>query len=54
MHVMFTEQEDEWLVKEPFNWHVKEGTPENIRKSIEKKLELLNGKPQRGRRERRA
>lgn len=40
MTMIFTDEEKEWLVMEPFNWHVKDGCPEDIEKSIKRKLEL--------------
>jgi hypothetical protein len=44
MTIIFTEHELEWINKEPFNWTVKQGCPESIRKALEKKLKLLYSK----------
>ncbi len=41
MHIVFTETENQYIVKEPFNWHVSEDVPKELRESIEKKLLLL-------------
>ncbi|MCR4657602.1 MAG: hypothetical protein K5770_15460 [Lachnospiraceae bacterium] len=41
MTIAFAEQEEEWLEQEPYNEHVKEGCPEDIRKTLEAKLERL-------------
>ena len=41
MHVIFTEDELEWIDKKIFNWTVKKGCPSSIKKSLEKKLKLL-------------
>lgn len=41
MTIIFTEAEKEWIDREPFDWKVKEGCPEEIRESIEEKLKLL-------------
>lgn len=43
MHVIFTDEEKEWINMKPFNWTVKDGCPENIKKEIEKKLKVLSG-----------
>lgn len=43
MHMIFTDEELDAIVMEPFNWHVKNGTTKKIRKSIERKLKLING-----------
>ena len=45
MTIRFTDEEREWLVMEPFNWHIREGCPKNIRKGLAKKLELLSNNP---------
>lgn len=39
--IMFTDEEMEWLVKEPLNWHIKDGCPVGIREALERKLKLL-------------
>ena len=44
MHLIFTEEEKEWIVMKPLNWTVKEGCPEEIKKELDKKLKLLKGK----------
>jgi len=41
MHIVFTEEEKEWIDKKLFNWTVKDGCPEAIKESLEKKLTLL-------------
>lgn len=43
MHLIFTEEEKEWINKQLFNWTVKKGCPDNIKKTLEKKLQLLAG-----------
>lgn len=43
MHIDFTERENRYLVKEPFNWHVSREAPDDIRKSLEQKLKALDG-----------
>lgn len=43
MHIIFTEEEKRYIIKEPFNWHVSDDAPKDIRESIEEKLRLLNG-----------
>lgn len=42
MHMIFTDEELDAMVMEPFNWHVRNGTKKKIRKSIERKLKLIN------------
>ena len=44
MHLVFTKEEKKWIDMELFNWTIKKGCPKDIKKEIEKKLELLNGK----------
>ena len=39
--IKFTEEELEWIVREPLNWHIKDGCPEDIRETLERKLKLL-------------
>ena len=41
MIINFTDTEKEWIVKEPMNWHVKDGCPEQLKAIIISKLELL-------------
>lgn len=41
MTVIFSEEEKEWIDKKPFNWTIKKGCPENIRKSLKRKLDAL-------------
>lgn len=43
VHVNFTERENRYLVKEPFNWHVSNDAPDDVRKSIEQKLNAIDG-----------
>ena len=42
MTIIFTDEEYEYIEKEPFNWHPKKSCPKEIKTSIEKKLKLLN------------
>ena len=44
MHIVFSEEEKRWIDKNLFNWTAKEGCPEDVRKSLEHKLKLLNKK----------
>lgn len=44
MHIIFTEEEKEWIEKEPFNWHIKKGCPEELKDKISKKLKCIYGK----------
>lgn len=41
MQLSFTEEEREYIVAEPFNWHIKDDAPEPVRKSLEEKLEAI-------------
>lgn len=41
MHIIFTEEEKEWIDKVPFNWTIKNGCPNKIKNNLEKKLNLL-------------
>lgn len=41
MHIIFTDEENEWIEKIPFNWRIKDGTPDDIMQSLEKKFSLL-------------
>lgn len=41
MILRFTEEEMEWIIKEPFNWHIKDGCPNEIAESLERKLRNL-------------
>ncbi len=41
MHIIFTEEEKEWIEKEPFNWHIKDGCPKEIMVQLQKKLDVL-------------
>lgn len=40
-HVLFTEEEMEWLDKKKFNWTIKKGCPKKIEHSLKKKLKVL-------------
>ena len=42
MTIYFTEQEIEWIEKRKFNWTIKKGCPEEIKKRLDKKLENFN------------
>jgi hypothetical protein len=46
MTIVFSDKEELWVNKKPFNWSIKEGCPADIRKTLEKKIRLLYGKPQ--------
>ena len=41
MHLLFTEEEREFIEMKPFDWRVKKNCPDAIRVELEKKLELL-------------
>ncbi len=41
MILYLTEKEKEWIDMEYCNWHLKEGCPEPIRKTLEPKLKLI-------------
>ena len=41
MHLIFSEEEKKWIKKELFNWTVKKNCPKELRKKINKKLEIL-------------
>lgn len=41
MHLMLEDEELKWINKELFNWTIKEGCPDDIRKKLEKKLDLI-------------
>ena len=41
MTIDFTEQERQYIVKEPLNWHVSEDCPESMREDIVRKLNAL-------------
>lgn len=43
VHVNFNERESRYLVKEPFNWHVSNDAPDDVRESIEQKLNAIDG-----------
>lgn len=42
MHILFSEEEKEWIYLREFGWPIKRGCPSDIRKAISKKKELLN------------
>lgn len=39
--LIFTEEELEWIDKIPYNWKIKKGCPDKLKKSIDKKLKEL-------------
>jgi len=39
--VFFSREKYEWIIQEPFNWLIKKDCPDNLRKDIENKLDLL-------------
>ena len=41
MTIRFTKEELDNIVKEPFNWHISEECPKELRKTIAEKLEQL-------------
>ena len=41
MHMIFTDEEKAWIDKRAFGWRIKSGCPQDIRNSIEKKLEQI-------------
>ena len=41
MTLHFTEEETEWIIMEPFNWHIADGCPDDIAKNIQRKLDRL-------------
>jgi hypothetical protein len=41
MQVLLSEEEKAWIDKKPFHWTIKEGCPEHIRKSLQKKLATI-------------
>lgn len=41
MTIIFTDEELEYIDKEPFNWHPKKDCPKKIEGSIKRKLKLL-------------
>lgn len=41
MTIIFTDTENEWIDKKPFEWKIKEGCPDNIIKALKRKLDLL-------------
>lgn len=43
MTVIFTEEERMWIEIDKFDWKIKDGCPTKLKKSIERKLMLLNG-----------
>lgn len=42
MHVSFTEEELQWIVKDLFNWHIAKDCPKDKRAAVQKKLDLVN------------
>lgn len=48
MTMTFTDEEYEWIVFEPANWHIRDGCPEEIRKRIQRKFDELGVKDTRG------
>ena len=41
MHIIFTAEELQWINKKPFNWTIKKGCPDSIKKGLQKKLDAL-------------
>lgn len=41
MHMIFTEEEKEWINMRTFGWTLKQGCPEQIRKQIERKKKII-------------
>lgn len=44
MTIIFTEEEEKYIVKEPFNWHIAKDCPEQIKESLAKKLSMLKAR----------
>lgn len=42
MTIVFTEEEQQYIDKKPFNWTLKANTPKHLAKDIELKLQALN------------
>lgn len=42
MHMMFTEEEKEWIDMRTFGWPIKKGCPKEIRESIERKKRKID------------
>lgn len=42
MHMMFTEEEKEWIDMRTFGWPIKNGCPKEIRESIERKKRKID------------
>lgn len=41
MHVIFTDEEKRWIDRSSWGWLIKAGCPENIRKAIERKKQMI-------------
>ena len=42
MHMLFTDEEREWMDTKKFGMPIKKGCPDKIRKSIEKKKRIID------------
>ena len=42
MHMIFTEQERNWIDMSKFGWPIKSGCPKEIKNAIEKKKQIIN------------
>lgn len=40
MHILFDDEELQWIEMRIFSWTIKKGCPDHIRKKIEKKLSI--------------
>ena len=51
MHAIFTDEEKRWIDRSSWGWRVKNGCPETVRKSIEKKKQAIDRQKIGGRRD---
>ena len=42
MYLIFTDEEQKYIEKEPFKWRVKKDCPRDLKHTIRRKLEALN------------
>lgn len=43
MTIHFSDEEYENIIREPFNWHLKEECPEHLREELQYKIDLISG-----------
>ena len=41
MHIYFTDAEKDWIIKDLFDWKIKDNCPNEIKKSLNEKLKLI-------------